>query len=307
VRFPLGEELPPALAGRRFGAISAMDVVFHILDDAAYHRTLATLHALLGPGGLLVFAENFLHGVEQRSAHQRSCTLAEIERAVREAGFEILHRRPLFFLMNAPHDTRSRLHHVWWRLPAGAASRSAQLGNLPDAALYLPKRVLTARLRVGPSTEFMLCRRPPRVPVEVTGVERRLVRAGRGQDGVAQGVRAQFDIGTRGERRELSGGERLDARGRREERTRLAEQPWADTERAGHAEVGQQRRQPVRGAVVEGQRAQAVRPLQRPGELGHGHERVAVCLQRPHLRPEGIGRDRQMVQVVRGVDRAYQV
>jgi SAM-dependent methyltransferase len=159
VRFTLGEDVPPELAGRTFGAISAMDVLFHVLDDAAYRTALATLHALLEPGGLLVLTENFLHGPEQRSAHQRSRTLTEIERAVREAGLEILRRRPLFFLMNAPPDSRSRLHRLWWRGLAGVASRSPRLGGWLGAALYLPERALVARLREGPSTEIMVCRR----------------------------------------------------------------------------------------------------------------------------------------------------
>jgi SAM-dependent methyltransferase len=159
VRFTHGEEVPPELAGRTFGAISAMDVLFHVLDDAAYRTALATLHALLEPGGLLVFTENFLHGAERRSPHQRSRTLPEIERAVRAAGFEILRRRPLFCLMNAPHDSRSRLHRLWWRGLAGVASRRPRLGGWLGAALYLPERALVARLEEGPSTEIMLCRR----------------------------------------------------------------------------------------------------------------------------------------------------
>jgi SAM-dependent methyltransferase len=160
VRFELGSALPDELRGRRFGAISAMEVLFHVLDDEAYRRALASLFDLLAPGGLLVFSENFLHGQELRSAHQRSRTVDEIERAVREAGFEIVRRRPLFFLMNAPHDSDSRVHRLWWRGLSGVASRSDRVGGWLGALLYRAELAVVARLREGPSTELMLCRRP---------------------------------------------------------------------------------------------------------------------------------------------------
>jgi SAM-dependent methyltransferase len=159
VRFAIGEQVPAELRGRRFGAISAMDVLFHVLDDDAYRQAFATLFALLEPGGLLVFTENFLHDEELSARHQRSRTLEEIEHVVRDAGFAILRRRPLFYLMNAPLDTRSRFHRAWWRALAGVASRSGTVGGWLGALLYRPELALIARLREGPSTEIMLCRR----------------------------------------------------------------------------------------------------------------------------------------------------
>jgi SAM-dependent methyltransferase len=159
VRFQLGSEMPEALRGRRFDAISAMEVLFHVLEDDAYERAFATLYDLLVPGGLLVFSENFLHGRELRSAHQRSRTVDEIERVVRATGFEVLRRRPLFFLLNAPHDSRSRVHRLWWRGLVAIASRSDRAGGALGALLYRAELAIVARLREGPSTELMLCRR----------------------------------------------------------------------------------------------------------------------------------------------------
>ena len=48
------------------------------------------LYDLLAPGGVLVFSENFLHAGELRAPHQRSRTLAQVERVVRAAGFAVL-------------------------------------------------------------------------------------------------------------------------------------------------------------------------------------------------------------------------
>jgi 2-polyprenyl-3-methyl-5-hydroxy-6-metoxy-1,4-benzoquinol methylase len=160
VRFTLGEAVPDELRDRRFGAISAMEVLFHVLDDEAYRRAFDTLFSLLEPGGVLVFSENCLHGQELRSGHQRSRTLAEITRVVGEAGFVIERRRPLFWLMNAPHDSTSRVHRWWWRGLTAVASRSDRLGGALGALLYRPELAIVARLDEGPSTELLVCRRP---------------------------------------------------------------------------------------------------------------------------------------------------
>ncbi len=157
VRLDIGQPLErPA----RFDAVSAMDVVFHLLDDAAYRRGFQNLYDLLVDGGLLVFTENFLHTTALRLPHQVSRTLGEIEAVVRSTGFEIVVRRPLFVLMNAPHDSTSRVHQLWWRGLSGLSKRSDTFGRLAGAALFPLERELVARRAEGPSTELMICRKP---------------------------------------------------------------------------------------------------------------------------------------------------
>ena len=68
-------------------------------------------------------------------------------------------QRPLFFLLNAPHDSSSRVHRLWWRVLSGVASRSDRLGGWIGALLFRLELAIVARRREGPSTELMLCRR----------------------------------------------------------------------------------------------------------------------------------------------------
>ena len=149
VRYTIGSELPEELRERRFGAISAMEVLFHVLDDEGYQRAFTDLYELLEPGGLLVFSENLLHGDELRSSHQRSRRLETVERVVRDTGFTLIRRRPLFFLLNAPHDSTSRLHRAWWRAVAALASRSDRAGAGLGALLFRPELAITRRLQRG--------------------------------------------------------------------------------------------------------------------------------------------------------------
>ena len=159
VRLDIGDEAIDLPEGS-FDAVSAMDVLFHITDDARFARALANVARLLRPGGLLVFSDLFVHGASWRAPHQAIRSLEEVRGAVAAAGLREELRRPMLVLLNAPVDTRSRAARAaWWTLRT-AALRGEAAGWLAGAAAY-PFEVGLARvMREGPSTELMVCRRP---------------------------------------------------------------------------------------------------------------------------------------------------
>ncbi len=144
-----------------FDAISAMDVLFHITDDDAYERAVRNLARLLRPGGLLVLSENFVHGPALRSTHQASRPLETIESLLRAAGLEPIWRRPVFFLMNGPADSRSRLLRASWGLTTRVLARRPGAGHLLGPLLAPVELALASLRSEGPSTEMMLSRRVP--------------------------------------------------------------------------------------------------------------------------------------------------
>jgi SAM-dependent methyltransferase len=143
-----------------FDAISIVDVLYHVVDDERYREAFRNAFELLTPGGLLVFTENFLHGTAQRTEHQVSRSLQDIEAAVRGAGFEPLERRPVFVLLNTPLDSSNRLLHAWWWLVLRVAGRANVLGAILGAVAYPLELALIRVVREGPSNELMVCRRP---------------------------------------------------------------------------------------------------------------------------------------------------
>lgn len=147
------------LATRDFDVVSAMDVLFHIVDDAAYGQAFRTVASLLTPGGWFIWSDNFLRHGTERVTHQVSRSLADSERAVRQAGLEIVRRVPMFVVMNYPTDSRSRLARLAWTAMVAPAALAEPLGWLAGAALYPVDRLLTAVMRESPTTEIMLCRR----------------------------------------------------------------------------------------------------------------------------------------------------
>ena len=147
------------LAPASFEAVSAMDVLFHIVDDDAYARAFANIAALLKPRGWFLWSDNFLRHATERITHQASRSLAESTRLLEAAGFEIVRRVPMFVVMNYPADTRSRLARWGWTALMAPALVAEPLGWLLGAALYPLERALVTAKRESPSTELMVCRR----------------------------------------------------------------------------------------------------------------------------------------------------
>lgn len=161
-RADIGRTLPAdlPLAPGSFTAASAMDVLFHIVEDTEYATALGNIAALLAPGGWFIWSDNFLRHGTERVTHQASRSLADSERLVRAAGFEIVGRVPMFVLMNYPADTRSRLARFGWTAMVAPAALAEPLGWLVGAVLYPFERWLTATCRESWSTEIMICRKP---------------------------------------------------------------------------------------------------------------------------------------------------
>lgn len=141
-----------------YDAVSAMDVLYHIVDDERYAKALRNLGDLVVPGGHLVLTENLLHGEALRTSHQVSRSLDDIARLLEDAGLEIVRRRPVFVLMNTPVDSTNRFLKVLFpRIQLLARGRST--GWLAGAALLPVELVLTRFFREGPTTEIVVCRK----------------------------------------------------------------------------------------------------------------------------------------------------
>jgi SAM-dependent methyltransferase len=150
----LATEFEPA----SFDAVSCVDVLFHITDDAQYERAVHGVARVLRPGGFFVLSENFLHRPEQRGEHQVNRTTAGIEATLAGAGLEIVRRVPMLVLMNAQVDAPMPWRKAWGGL-LRAATTTELTGWLAGAALYPVERGLTRWVPESPTTELAICRR----------------------------------------------------------------------------------------------------------------------------------------------------
>lgn len=150
---------PSRSLSAQYDVVSAFDVLFHIVDDDRFARAIRNIGALTRPGGHLLLSDNFLHGPPVRGRHQVSRSRAEIDEALRAAGFETVARLPTFFLMNTPIDSQSRVLHFWWRKVCGICHRSDRAGAVLGGLLFPLELLLTGLTQEGPSTELVVCRR----------------------------------------------------------------------------------------------------------------------------------------------------
>lgn len=145
----------------QFDVISCFDVLFHIVDDRKYEQAVRNIHAMLRPGGLFLFSDNFLHGGTIRWTHQVSRSLSSIEQILHNTGFSIIDRVPMFVLMNGPVDTRWPGFLALWNIYARILSLSNVIGFAAGALLFPIELLLLHLVRESPTTEIMICRKDP--------------------------------------------------------------------------------------------------------------------------------------------------
>lgn len=142
-----------------YDIISCMDVLFHIVDDNRFKQALHNISDLLKPGGWFVYSDNFVHGNTFRKAHQVSHTYDDLMQWLSEAGFELVVRKPFMVLTNYPVDSKHPLLHAWWYLLENSHALIKPLGHLSGPLLYRIDRLLTGKLKEGPSSEFVILRK----------------------------------------------------------------------------------------------------------------------------------------------------
>ena len=148
------------LAQGQFQLVSAFDVLFHLIDDESYRRALGNLAKLVQPGGTLVISENLRrHGPRRFASVQVNREEGEILAGLEEAGFELVERRPMFVLMNAPASGGGRLLHAWWRRMHELLVSRRRAGSVLGPALYPFELAALPLARRAPSTELLICRR----------------------------------------------------------------------------------------------------------------------------------------------------
>ncbi len=141
-----------------YSAVTAMDVLFHITEDAAYESAIRNIYDYITPGGYFFYAENL---PESRIAlkHQVSRSRGEVMDTLSRVGFTVVSEHPMFFLMNQPVASSSHFLKLWWRMVSGILIRFPGLGYALGLVLYPLEMVLVRFSKSGPSTKLLVCRK----------------------------------------------------------------------------------------------------------------------------------------------------
>jgi 2-polyprenyl-3-methyl-5-hydroxy-6-metoxy-1,4-benzoquinol methylase len=154
-----GTELQLKSNNNQFDIISAFDVLFHITDDSKFEQAIKNVHSMLKLNGYFIFSDNFIHGAEIRSTYQVSRSLSKIEKSLKDNGFEIIRRKPMFVLMNAPIDTTKPRIKRRWKAITLLLAKGETIGSILGCILYPIEIILVSILKESASTEIMTCRK----------------------------------------------------------------------------------------------------------------------------------------------------
>jgi 2-polyprenyl-3-methyl-5-hydroxy-6-metoxy-1,4-benzoquinol methylase len=145
---------------RRFDAVSAMDVLFHVIDDDAYTRAVGNLAGMVKPGGILLLTETFARDRLQNADHNVFRSRELVESLLREAGMVPVASHPTFILLNEPLNSRNRALHWWWERATRMAKFGPRTAGLVGAGGYALESVaLRLFPRFAPSTELVIWRK----------------------------------------------------------------------------------------------------------------------------------------------------
>lgn len=139
-----------------FDIISAFDVFFHIVDDTRFEKAITNVSSLLKPGGVFIYSDNLMRDKEIRMRHLAFRKRETIIQAADKAGLKLRTTLPMFFIMNTPVVTRSRLLRKAFNLILRCASSSSFAGMVVGAMLFPVEFLMVRIARRGPGTEIAI-------------------------------------------------------------------------------------------------------------------------------------------------------
>ncbi|RPI54056.1 MAG: class I SAM-dependent methyltransferase, partial [Acidobacteria bacterium] len=152
---------PEAPFQEEFDAVSAIDVLYHLMDEPSFNRALKNVFRALRPGGVFIFSDMYSDGGQVANAHHTvSRPWHHALGCLSEAGFTVERRRPQYVLMENPRRSRNTLVRFTWKVVSKLASRGDVVGSAVGATLLPFELIATRVVRSGPGLEIFTCRKP---------------------------------------------------------------------------------------------------------------------------------------------------
>ena len=144
-----------------FDAVSAMDVLYHLMDEAAFGQACDNVFRALRPGGVFIFSDLYPdHGQVAYKHHTVRRQWQHAHRCLTQAGFVVRRRRPLYVFMENPSRSDNTLFRLSWKVVSRLASGS-DVGGAAAGAVLFPFELLAATVvRRAPGLEIFTCQKP---------------------------------------------------------------------------------------------------------------------------------------------------
>jgi SAM-dependent methyltransferase len=142
----------PAVGDRVFDLVTAIDVLYHLVDDAAFEAALRNLAARVCRGGMLVLSDVFVPCDRQIAAHVRRRCLGSYQEVL-GPDMVLADREPVFAILSDPvprsgrHVADHALLAAWRLLARGVRSTPAWMRNAAGAGVVTLAWPLDSLLR----------------------------------------------------------------------------------------------------------------------------------------------------------------
>lgn len=161
IKRDLSEPGLATVTGTGFDLVTAVDMLYHIVNDKDFPVALGNLAEACRPGGYFAIHDFFMQHRQVDFGYIKLRTLEDYAAALDKAGFDIVSRTPTFFLTVQTYDhvdqaAQDRMARIWSRFLYPAILRSPGLAGRLG---YYSDRILGGFLSEGPSFEMMVCRR----------------------------------------------------------------------------------------------------------------------------------------------------
>jgi SAM-dependent methyltransferase len=153
-----------------FDLVTAIDVLYHLVDDTAFTAALGQLGQRVRPGGWLLASDVFCKESRRTAEHVKRRPLEAYEGALSPLGFSVVQREPVFAVLDDPvarggFRPGDRCLQGIWRLLSGtlcrvpAGTRELLGGRLVRALTPLDAMLRALGVTRGVNLELALFRR----------------------------------------------------------------------------------------------------------------------------------------------------
>lgn len=143
----------------QYDLISAMDVLFHIVDDQRFEQSIKNISSILKKDGYFVYSDNFLRSETKRGESQVSRSKDYLMKIFKENGFETIVFKPFMYLTNSPIDSGNPILKAHWFLLENFLYVMPFMGNIIGPLMFPLEMLLVNTAKESPTTEFVIFRK----------------------------------------------------------------------------------------------------------------------------------------------------
>lgn len=140
----------------KYDIISAMDVLFHIVDDKRFEQAIKNVSSLLEKDGYFIYSDNFLRKETIRGESQVSRSEKYLYNVFSQNDLELVTIRPFMFFTNSPIDSSNPLLKLYWYLLENGLYIIPYMGKFIGPSLYPLEMSMVNKSKSGPTTKIAI-------------------------------------------------------------------------------------------------------------------------------------------------------